>query len=62
MMVIDSAVLGSLTIKNLVFPEWWLLAPLPICVCAARRSNSCCRFHRLMTGTTARRTEATSAG
>lgn len=21
--------LGSLTIKNLVFPEWWLLAPMP---------------------------------
>ena len=21
---------GSITIKNLVFPEWWLLAPLPV--------------------------------
>ena len=21
---------GSITIKNLVFPEWWLLAPLPL--------------------------------
>ncbi|MDT3686097.1 MAG: TRAP transporter small permease [Pseudorhodoplanes sp.] len=21
--------LGSITIKNLVFPEWWLLAPMP---------------------------------
>jgi len=30
-MTAQSARLGSLTIKNLVFPEWWLLAPLPIC-------------------------------
>src|SRR6478752_5772175 len=30
-MSIDSAVLGSITIKNLVFPEWWLLWPLPVC-------------------------------
>ena len=30
-MTIDSAVLGSITIKNLVFPEWWLLWPLPLC-------------------------------
>ena len=22
--------LSSITIKNLIFPEWWLLAPLPI--------------------------------
>ena len=29
-MTIDSARLGAITIKNLVFPEWWLLAPLPI--------------------------------
>ena len=26
----DSWRLGAITIKNLVFPEWWLLAPLPI--------------------------------
>src|SRR5687768_7848672 len=24
-MTVDSAMLGSITIKNLVFPEWWLL-------------------------------------
>src|SRR5262245_32960523 len=29
-MAADSFRLGSLTIKNLVFSEWWLLAPLPI--------------------------------
>ena len=28
-MTVQSARLGSITIKNLVFPEWWLLAPLP---------------------------------
>ncbi len=28
-MTMDSAMLGSITIKNLVFPEWWLLWPLP---------------------------------
>ena len=28
-MTYDSLRLGSITIKNLVFPEWWLLAPLP---------------------------------
>src|SRR5436305_8912412 len=30
-MTVQSEWLGSLTIKNLVFPEWWLLAPLPLC-------------------------------
>ena len=30
-MALDSVALGSITIKNLVFPEWWLLAPLPVC-------------------------------
>src|SRR5258708_14053357 len=28
-MTAESARLGAITIKNLVFPEWWLLAPLP---------------------------------
>lgn len=26
---VESAWLGSLTIKSLVFPEWWMIAPLP---------------------------------
>src|SRR5437762_14350452 len=30
-MTAQSARLGSLTIKHLVFPEWWLLALLQIC-------------------------------
>ena len=28
-MTIDSAALDAITIKNQVFPEWWLLWPLP---------------------------------
>ena len=34
-MAFDSARLGAITIKNLVFPEWWLLAPLPVDIRAA---------------------------
>ena len=30
LMTLDAYRSGSITIKNLVFPEWWLLAPLPI--------------------------------
>jgi TRAP-type C4-dicarboxylate transport system permease small subunit len=29
LMTADAFRLGSITIKNLVFPEWWLLAPMP---------------------------------
>jgi TRAP-type C4-dicarboxylate transport system permease small subunit len=30
LMTLDAIRSGSLTIKNLIFPEWWLLAPLPL--------------------------------
>ncbi len=30
LMTLDAFRAGSITIKNLVFPEWWLLAPLPV--------------------------------
>jgi TRAP-type C4-dicarboxylate transport system permease small subunit len=30
LMTLEAWQLGSITIKNLVFPEWWLLAPLPV--------------------------------
>ena len=30
LMTLDAWQIGSITIKNLIFPEWWLLAPLPI--------------------------------
>ena len=58
-MTFDSARLGAITIKNLVFAEWWLLAPLPA-IFALLAIEFVFRFHRLMTGERARRIEATS--
>ena len=29
--IADSAQLGSLVIKTLIFPEWWLFVPVPLC-------------------------------
>jgi TRAP-type C4-dicarboxylate transport system permease small subunit len=60
-MTAQSARLGSLTIKNLVFPEWWLLAPLPLCF-ALLALEFVFRFHRLMRAPRTRRVEATSVG
>ena len=60
-MTAQSARLGSLTIKNLVFPEWWLLAPLPICF-VLLALEFVLRFHRLMEAPRTRRHEATSVG
>ena len=58
-MTIDSASLGSITIKNLVFPEWWVLGPLPACFILLA-IEFVFRFHRLLTGEKGRRREATS--
>lgn len=60
-MTAQSARLGSLTIKNLVFPEWWLLWPLPVCF-ALLALEFIFRFHRLMGAPRTRRIEATSVG
>jgi TRAP-type C4-dicarboxylate transport system permease small subunit len=60
-MTIDSAMLGSITIKNLMFPEWWLLAPLPACF-ALLAIEFVFRFDRLLRGERRRRVEATSVG
>ena len=60
-MTAQSARLGSLTIKNLVFPEWWLLAPLPICF-ALLALEFVMRFQRLMSAPRTRRHDATSVG
>ncbi|MEJ0078071.1 MAG: TRAP transporter small permease [Alphaproteobacteria bacterium] len=60
-MTVQSARLGSLTIKNLVFPEWWLLAPLPICFVLIA-VEFVFRFHRLLGAPRERRIEATSVG
>src|SRR5436305_6573946 len=57
----QSARLGSLTIKNLVFPEWWLLWPLPVCF-ALVAIEFVFRFHRLLGAPRERRLEVTSVG
>jgi TRAP-type C4-dicarboxylate transport system permease small subunit len=56
---LDSWRTGSITIKNIVFPEWWLLAPLPI-IFLLLAIEFMFRFHRLLTGEKARRTDAIS--
>lgn len=58
-MAADAFRLGSLTIKNLVFAEWWLLAPLPI-VFALLAVEFVFRLHRLLNAQPGRRIEATS--
>jgi TRAP-type C4-dicarboxylate transport system permease small subunit len=60
-MVVASARLNALTIKNLVFPEWWLLAPLPV-IFILLAVEFVFRFHRLLASGGARRAEATSVG
>jgi TRAP-type C4-dicarboxylate transport system permease small subunit len=58
-MAADSFRIGSITIKNLVFAEWWLLAPLPLFF-ALLALEFVFRLHRLFTGGQGRRIEATS--
>jgi TRAP-type C4-dicarboxylate transport system permease small subunit len=58
---LDSWRIGSITIKNLVFPEWWLLAPLPV-IFLLLALEFVFRFHRLLTGEQARRRDAVSVG
>jgi TRAP-type transport system small permease protein len=58
-MTTDSARLGALTIKNLVFPEWWLLAPLPTAF-VLLAIEFVFRFQRLIEGERTRRLESTS--
>jgi len=59
-MVHDSWRIGSITIKNLIFPEWWLLAPLPATFLLLA-VEFVFRFHRLLRDR-ARRADATSVG
>jgi TRAP-type transport system small permease protein len=58
-MTYDSWRLGAITIKNLVFAEWWLLAPLPVTF-ALLAIEFVFRFDRLLKGARTRRIEATS--
>ena len=60
-MTMQSARLGSMTVKSLVFPEWWLYWPLPLCF-ALLAFEFVLRFHRLLGAPRARRHEATSVG
>ncbi len=59
-MAADSFRIGSVTIKNLVFSEWWLLVPLPICF-ALLAFEFVFRLHRLLNSEPGRRIEATSS-
>jgi TRAP-type transport system small permease protein len=58
LMTYDAWRIGSITIKNLVFPEWWLLAPLPACF-VLLAIEFIFRFHRLLLNRE-KREEATS--
>lgn len=58
LMTLEAWRLGSLTIKNLVFPEWWLLAPMPV-IFALLAIEFVFRFHRILI-VRDRREEATS--
>jgi len=57
-MTYDSWRSGSITIKNLVFPEWWVLAPLPVAF-ALLAVEFVFRFQRMLNERATRR-EATS--
>jgi TRAP-type transport system small permease protein len=60
-MTYDSWRNGSITIKNLVFPEWWLLVPVPA-VFVLLATEFIFRMHRLYGGERTRRDDATSVG
>jgi TRAP-type C4-dicarboxylate transport system permease small subunit len=60
-MTLDSWRIGAITIKNLVFPEWWLLAPLPAAF-VLLAIEFVFRFDRLLRSERTRRSEATSVG
>jgi len=51
---------GSMTIKTLVTPEWWALAPLPVAF-ALLAIEMVFRMHRLATGPREPRNDAVSA-
>lgn len=52
---------GSMSIKTLVTPEWWLLAPLPVAF-ALLAIEMVFRMHRLNAGARGPRADAVSAG
>jgi TRAP-type transport system small permease protein len=58
-MTYDSWSTGSTTIKNLIFPEWWLLSLLPACFFLLA-IEFVFRFYRLVSGERTHRSDATS--
>ena len=52
---------GAITVKTLVTPEWWLLAPLPIAF-ALLAAEMLFRMRRLLQGERGPREDAVSAG
>jgi TRAP-type C4-dicarboxylate transport system permease small subunit len=52
---------GSLSIKTLVMPEWWILAPLPVAF-VLLSVEMLFRMHRLFVGERAPRDDAVTAG
>jgi TRAP-type C4-dicarboxylate transport system permease small subunit len=57
---VESYRLGSLTIKTLVFPEWWLIAPLPMAFLLIA-IEFVFRIHRLLKGEKVARSELPAA-
>ena len=57
---LESAERGSLVIKTLVFPEWWLLVPLPVAF-ALLAAEFVFRMQRLYEGERVPRKDAVSA-
>ena len=60
-MTVASYTSGSLSVKALVTPEWWLLAPLPVAF-ALLALEMAFRMRRLIQGPRAPRDDAVSAG
>jgi TRAP-type C4-dicarboxylate transport system permease small subunit len=59
LMLADAWHSGALVLKELVFPEWWLLAPVPVAVLLLTL-EFVFRMHRLSTGTRQMRDDVTS--
>jgi len=58
--LVDSYLSGAISIKTLVIPEWWLLAPMPLAFVAVS-IEFIFRMQRLAQGIRAPRSEAVSA-
>jgi TRAP-type C4-dicarboxylate transport system permease small subunit len=59
--MLESRRLGAVTIKNFIFPEWWIFAPLPACMVLVAGEFGF-RLLELGRGARGKRDEATSVG